>query len=85
LPIIFYCDFEALNLPISSCKPNPTNSYTEKKFKQDVCSYGLYINFDYSNLCLSIYDSYTGLDAKEKFFETIINYFDHICKQIQLL
>jgi hypothetical protein len=32
LPFAFYCDFEALNLPIFSGKPNHNNSYTEKKF-----------------------------------------------------
>ncbi|CAC5393090.1 unnamed protein product [Mytilus coruscus] len=33
LPFVIYCDFEACNIPMQSCTPDPDKSYTKTNFK----------------------------------------------------
>ncbi|MGY0427355.1 MAG: hypothetical protein ACWIPI_11115, partial [Polaribacter sp.] len=70
LPVVIYCDFEYNNKLISSSNPNPNKSYTNKKFKQEINSFG------------SEYYSYIGEDAKEKFIENIIMFYDDIINRL---
>ena len=78
LPIVIYSDFESNNIPISTSKPNPKDSYTNKIFKQEINSYGIYVKSDYPNIYESEYISYVGEDAKEKYVETIILIYNDI-------
>ena len=78
LPIVIYSDFESNNIPISTSKPNPKDSYTNKIFKQEINSYGIYVKSDYPNIYESEYISYIGEDAKEKYVETIILIYNDI-------
>ena len=50
--------------------------------KQEVSSFGIYIKSDYNNLIRSQYYDYIGIDAKEKFIETIISVYNEISKKL---
>ena len=78
LPFSIYCDFEANNIPIETTQPNPNESYTNKIFKQEVNSYGIYVKSDYPDIFKSQYFSYIGNDAKEKFVKKILSIYKKI-------
>ena len=78
LPFSIYCDFEANNIPIETTQPNPNESYTNKIFKQEVNSYGIYVKSDYPDIFKSQYFSYIGNDAKERFVKKILSIYKKI-------
>ena len=78
LPFSIYCDFEANNIPIETTQPNPNESYTNKIFKQEVNSYGIYVKSAYPDIFKSQYFSYIGNDAKEKFVKKILSIYKKI-------
>jgi hypothetical protein len=84
LPFAIYCDFEANNIPIETSHPNPSESYTNKMFKQEVNSYGIYVKSHYPDIYKSQYFSYIGKDAKEKFVKTIIKIYKNITYRLYL-
>ena len=86
LPVAIYADFEALNKKIQTAQPDPKKSYTNKIFKQEPISYGMYIHSDYQNLYpQDDYHSYVGLngaDCVNIFVQEIIEAYKHISKKL---
>ena len=72
LPIAIYADFEATNLKIQTAQSSNDAPYNQNISKQEVNSFGIYIQSDYNNLIRSQYYDYIGTDAKEKFVKTIV-------------
>ncbi|CAC5393555.1 unnamed protein product [Mytilus coruscus] len=58
LPFVIYCDFEACNIPMQSCTPDPDKSYTKPISKQEINSYGMYVHSDYPEIYKSQYFHY---------------------------
>ena len=84
LPFVIYCDFEAYNIPLQTCDPNPNESYTKPVSKQEINSYGMYIHSDYPEIYKSRYFSYVGEDAVEKYVEKIILIFKKITYRMHI-
>lgn len=82
LPVAIYADFEALNKQIHTTQPNPENSYTNKIYKQEPISYGMYIHSDYHNLYPCDYHSYIGEDCIEIFVRELMGAYEHISKKL---
>ena len=82
LPVAIYADFEAINKKIQTNQPNPESSYTNKIFKQEPISYGLYIHSDYQNIYPCDYHSYIGEDCIEIFFQEIMGAYNNISKNL---
>ena len=78
LPFTIYCDFEANNIPIKTAQPDPDKSYTNKVFKQEVNSYGIYVKSLHPHIFKSEYFSYIGNDAKEKYVKKLVKIYKHI-------
>ncbi|CAC5403318.1 unnamed protein product [Mytilus coruscus] len=73
LPFVIYCDFEACNIPMQSCTPDPDKSYTKPISKQEINSYGMYVHSDYPEIYKSQYFHYDGDDV-EKTKKYIVHY-----------
>ena len=71
VPFIIYADMESLLNPIQSCEPNPQSSYTKKYQKHQPISYSYYIKCFDDNVFSQEPKTYTGLDAKQKFVESL--------------
>ena len=82
LPVAIYADFEALNKKIQTAQPNPKSSYTNKIFKQEPISYGMYIHSDYHNLYPQDYHSYIGENCIEIFVQELMGAYEHISKKL---
>ena len=78
LPFAIYCDFESNNTPVSTCQPDPSDSYTNPIRKQTINSYGIYVHSDYPDIYSSQYFSYNGDDSAEKFVEKIIQIYKNL-------
>ncbi|CAC5378564.1 unnamed protein product [Mytilus coruscus] len=83
LPFVIYCDFEACNIPMQSCTPDPNKSYTKPISKQEINSYGMYVHSDYPEIYKSQYFRYDGDDAVEKYVEKIMSIFKKITFKIK--
>ena len=68
---IIYADMESLIKPIQSCEPNPQSSYTKKYQKHEPISYSYYIKCFDDNVFSQEPKTYTGLDAMQKFVESL--------------
>ena len=84
LPFVIYCDFEAYNIPIQSCTPDPNQSYIKQISKQEINSYGMYVHSDYPEIYKPQYFSYVGDDAAEKYVEKVMQIFNEITYKIHL-
>ena len=62
---------ESLLKPIQSCEPNPQSSYTKKYQKHQPISYSYYIKCFDDNVFSRERRTYTGLDAMQKFVESL--------------
>ena len=71
VPFIIYADMESLLNPIQSCEPNPQSSYTKKYQKHQPISYSYYIKCFDDNVFTREPKTYTGLDAMQKFVESL--------------
>ena len=71
VPFVIYADIESLLEPIQSCKPNPGGSYTEKFQKHKPISFSYYIKCFDDNVFSREPRTYTGLDASQKFVESL--------------
>ena len=71
VPFVIYADIESLLKPIQSCEPNPQSSYTEKYQKHQPISYSYYIKCFDDNVFSREPRTYTGLDAMQKFVESL--------------
>ncbi|CAC5416331.1 unnamed protein product [Mytilus coruscus] len=61
--------FEACNIPMQSCTPDPDKSYTKPISKQEINSYGMYVHSDYPEIYKSQYFHYDGDDVVKKYVE----------------
>ena len=84
LPFVIYCDFEAYNIPMQSCTPDPNKSYIKPISKQEINSYGMYVHSDYPEIYKPQYFSYVGDDAVEKYVEKVMKIFKEITYKIYL-
>ena len=84
LPFVIYCDFEAYNIPIQSCTPDPNQSHIKQISKQEINSYGMYVHSDYPEIYKPQYFSYVGDDAAEKYVEKVMQIFNKITYKIHL-
>ena len=82
LPIVIYADFEATHLKIQTVQPSNEAPYNQNISKQEVNSFGIYIKSDFRNLIRSQYYDYIGIDAKEKFVETIFSVYNDVSKKL---
>ena len=71
VPFVIYADMESLLEPIQSCGPNQASSYTEKFQKHKPISFSYYIKCFDDNLFSREPRTYTGLDAPQKFVESL--------------
>ena len=71
VPFIIYADMESLLNPIQSCEPNPQSSYTKKYQNHQPISYSYYIKCFDDNVFTREPRTYTGLDAMQKFVESL--------------
>ena len=71
VPFVIYADMESLLNPIQSCDPNPQSSYTKKYQKHQPISYSYYIKCFDDNVFTQEPRTYTGLDATQKFVESL--------------
>ena len=71
VPFMIYADMESLLNPIQSCEPNPQSSYTKKYQKHQPISYSYYIKCFDDNVFTREPRTYTGLDAMQKFVESL--------------
>ena len=71
VPFVIYADIESLLEPIQSCGPNPGGSYTEKFQKHKPISFSYYIKCFDDNVFSREPRTYTGLDATQKFVESL--------------
>ena len=71
VPYVIYADMESLLEPIQSCGPNPGGSYTEKFQKHKPISFSYYIKCFDDNVFSRDPRTYTGLDAPQKFLESL--------------
>ena len=71
VPFVIYADIESLLVPIQSCEPNPRGSYTEKYQKHKPISFSYYIKCFDDNVFSREPRTYTGLDAMQKFVESL--------------
>ena len=71
VPYVIYADMESLLEPIQSCGPNPGGSYTEKFQKHKSISFSYYIKCFDDNIFSRDPRIYTGLDAPQKFLESL--------------
>ena len=62
---------ESLLNPIQSCEPNPQSSFTKKCQKHEPISYSYYIKCFNDNVYSQEPRTYTGLDAMQKFVESL--------------
>ncbi|CAC5402484.1 unnamed protein product [Mytilus coruscus] len=83
LPFVIYCDFEACNIPMQSCTPDPDKSYTKPISKQEINSYGMYVHSDYPEIYKSQYFHYDGDDVVKKYVEKIMSIFKKITYNIK--
>ena len=58
VPFAAYADFEALNIKINTCEPDPNKSYTKKHQKHKPISFSYYIKCFDNNVCEPILRSY---------------------------
>ncbi|CAC5409014.1 unnamed protein product [Mytilus coruscus] len=75
LPFVIYCDFEACNIPMQSCTPDPDKSYTKPISKQEINSYGMYVHSDYPEIYKSQYFHYDGDDVVKNMWKKIMSIF----------
>ena len=71
VPFVIYADMESLLEPIQSCGPNPEGSFTEKFQKHKPISFSYYIKCFDDNVFSREPRTYTGLDAPQKFVESL--------------
>ena len=71
VPFVIYADIESLLKQIQSCEPNPRGSYTEKYQKHEPISFSYYIKCFDDNVFSREPRTYTGLDATQKFVESL--------------
>ena len=71
VPFVIYADIESLIKSIQSCEPNPQSSYTEKYQKHEPVSFSYYIKCFDDNVFTREPRTYTGLDAMQKFVESL--------------
>ena len=71
VPFVIYANIESLLKPIQSCEPNPRGSYTEKYQKHKPISFSYYIKCFDDNVFSREPRTYTGLDAMQKFVESL--------------
>ena len=71
VPFVIYADRESLLEPIQSCGPNPGGSYTEKFQKHKPINFSYYIKCFDDNIFSREPRTYTGLDATQKFVESL--------------
>ena len=71
VPFVIYADIESLLEPIQSCEPNPRDSYTKKYQKHKPISFSYYIKCFDDNVFSREPRTYTGLDAMQKFVESL--------------
>ena len=71
VPFIIYADMESLLNSIQSCEPNPQSSYTKQYQKHEPISYSYYIKCFNDNVFNREPRTYTGLDAMQKFVESL--------------
>ena len=71
VPFVIYADIESLIKSIQSCEPNPQSSYTKKYQKHEQISFSYYIKCFDDNVFSSKPITYTGLDAMQKFVESL--------------
>ena len=67
-PHIVYADIETIFKETDSCKPNTSNSYTEKNNTHMPCGYALYLVRTYENNLIS---SHRGTDCIQKFVRAL--------------
>ena len=84
LPFAIYCNFEAYNIPMQLCTPDPNKSYIKPISKQEINSYGMYVHSDYPKIYKPQYFSYVGDDAVEKYVEKVMQIFKKITYKIHL-
>ena len=70
-PFVIYADIESLLEQIQSCEPNQGGSYTEKYQKHKPISLSYYIKCFDDNVFSREPRTYTGLDAMQKFVESL--------------
>ncbi|XP_063243247.1 uncharacterized protein LOC134542710 [Bacillus rossius redtenbacheri] len=80
LPIVIYCDFEAMLTKVSSCQSDRANAYTEAYQKHEPYSYGIYVKVDNSAIPVALTTDlpqepiiYRGVDAATKFMQEIVD------------
>ena len=71
VPFIIYADMESLLNPIQSCEPNLQSSYTKKYQNHQPVSYSYYVKCFDDNVFTREPKTYTGLDAMQKFVESL--------------
>ena len=71
VPFVIYADIESLIKSIQSCEPNPQSSYTKKYQKHEPISFSYYIKCFDDNVFSRKPITYTGLDAMQKFVESL--------------
>ena len=71
VPFVIYADIESLLKPIQSCEPNQASSYTEKFQKHKPITFSYYIKCFDDNVFSREPRTYTGLDAPQKFVESL--------------
>lgn len=69
-PFVIYADTESLTIPIFSCQPDPTSSYTNPYQKHETCAIAFQVVCEYDN-SLSYYQSYRGPNAAFWFLEQL--------------
>ena len=71
VPFVIYADIESLIKSLQSCEPNPQSSYTKKYQKHEPISFSYYIKCFDDNVFSRKPRTYTGLDAMQKFVESL--------------
>ncbi|XP_063245133.1 uncharacterized protein LOC134546321 isoform X1 [Bacillus rossius redtenbacheri] len=79
MPIVVYCDFEAILEKIHACHPNPDESYMLQYQKHKAYSYCIYVKADNTVIPSHITSAlpsqpevYRGCDAEDKFISRIV-------------
>lgn len=89
-PFVIYADFESFTVPISTCQPDPSCSYTYEYQRHVACAvaYQIVCSYDKS---LSFYNSYCGVNAAKWFVEQMKSvtqmlntFYNHEKKTIQM-
>ena len=68
-PVVVYADFETINVPIHTCSPSPSSSYTHKKTLHVCSGFSYTVTSPYFPKKVK---TYRGEDAGEKFLRNIL-------------